>query len=268
MDNGKKAMIAGGVVFAAILGLLVMKGGKKAPPPPPPPVEQPAPPPAPMPPAPPPEPAVVLPPLEKSDDFLREQLGKLSPEKSLADWLKTEDMVRRITAALEVMSAGKLPKDSLSFLVPKKKFSIVKSGGKILLDPKSYTRYDGAGAVADSINAQAAAKFFKTAKPLFDQACQELGKRTCDIKDTIAKDLKLLLDVPQVEGMVPLRMKIVTWEMTDPKLESLSPPQKMLIRMGPKNSAKVQGKLREFAKAIGIAESELPQPQPYSVKLK
>jgi hypothetical protein len=38
----------------------------------------------------------------------------------------------------------------------------------------------------------------------------------------------------------------------DPALESLSPPQRQLLRMGPRNARIVQQKLREIAPYLGI----------------
>lgn len=268
MEAPKKPIVIAAVAFGvlATVGLLFLK--RSSPPPPTPVVEAPPPEPAPPEPPPPQRKKLELPPLEQSDEFLREHIKTLSSNASLAEWLKAEDLARRIAAALEVMGGGKIPRDSLGFMAPKKKFATVKSGGKVFLDPKSYARYDAAGAAAESVDAQAAARLFMDLKPLLDQACQELGRRTCDVRETLLKDIKSLLEVPQVEGMIPLRMKIVTWEMTDEKLERLSPPQKLLLRMGPKNSAKVQGKLRELAMAVGASEGMLPKPQPYSPGLR
>jgi hypothetical protein len=47
--------------------------------------------------------------------------------------------------------------------------------------------------------------------------------------------------------------------MVDPELESLSQAQKHLLRMGPENILRIQSKLRELAKALGIASSKLPR---------
>jgi hypothetical protein len=43
---------------------------------------------------------------------------------------------------------------------------------------------------------------------------------------------------------------VVVYEYADPKLEALSPAQKALLRMGPRNVPRVQAKLRELAAAL------------------
>jgi hypothetical protein len=40
------------------------------------------------------------------------------------------------------------------------------------------------------------------------------------------------------------------YEYADPELQELSAGQKMLVRMGPENEAKVKAKLRELKKAL------------------
>jgi hypothetical protein len=61
-----------------------------------------------------------------------------------------------------------------------------------------------------------------------------------------------LLDTPVPEGPVELRSTSVAYQYADPDLESLSSPQKQLLRMGPRNMKIVQAKLREFVKAAGL----------------
>jgi len=267
MEEGNKGIWVGVVAFGVLATGVGLYLNHKAQAPAP--VEQAAEPaPAPAPVAPPAAPALNLPSLENSDDFMRTQLQGLSTNPGLADWLKTDDIVRRMAAAMDLIAAGKIPKDSLDFLIPKKKFSIVKNAGRVYLDPKSYTRYDGVGKVVESLDAKAGAALFKGVQPLLQSACQELGHKNCDVQGTAVKDITYMLRVPQVDGMLRLRLKVVTWEMTDAELENLTPPQKVLIRMGPKNSAKVQGKLRDFAVALGVPESQLPQPTTYSPPTK
>jgi predicted O-methyltransferase YrrM len=44
--------------------------------------------------------------------------------------------------------------------------------------------------------------------------------------------------------------------------------QKHMLRMGRKNSRKIQEKLREIALALGVPESRLPHPKTYSPRTK
>jgi hypothetical protein len=44
----------------------------------------------------------------------------------------------------------------------------------------------------------------------------------------------------------------VLYTFDDPALEALTPPQRQLLRMGPRNERLVQQKLREIAPHLGI----------------
>src|SRR5438094_562357 len=58
--------------------------------------------------------------------------------------------------------------------------------------------------------------------------------------------------VAVVEGDVELTPKVSTYAFADPALEGLSPAQKHLLRMGPKNERAIQAELRALATALGM----------------
>jgi len=188
--------------------------------------------------------------IELGNELLREKADKIGAHAKLAEWLKNGDIIRRMTAAAAIIAEGKSPRDSLGFLKPEKPFSAAKKKGKLYLDPKSYQRYDLAADVIASLNAEAAAKIFSELRPLFQQAYEELGESNRDFQGTLLRAIDVLLQTPLVDGPIELHAKVVSHLMVDPKLEKLSPAQKHLLRMGPKNAAKIQGKLREIALAL------------------
>ena len=200
-----------------------------------------------------------LPSLDQSDGLARQAAQALFTGARLGDWLQTEGLLRRLTAAVAMIGEGKSPREALSFLQPGKKFKFKTQGGKIFIDPASYRRYDRVADVVGSLDAQAAAKTIGELRPLFQQACGELDAR-CDFQAALLSAIKVLLKTPIVAGEIRLRKKVLSFAMADEALESLSPVQKQLLRMGPDNEAKVQAKLRELALALGSRPDELPRP--------
>jgi len=204
--------------------------------------------------------------LQHSDAFMRGQAKNLSSNPGLTDWLKIDDIIRRLTAAAAVVAEGKSPRDSLKFLRPKKKFSVKKKGGQPFMDPRSYSRYDLVGDVFQSLNAQAVAGLLKQLDPLFQAANNELGNPNPDFHATLLRAIQEVLRAPVVERDIPLREKVISYAFlptADMDLEGLSAAQKHLLRMGPKNTAKIQDKLKEIARAMGVAGDQLPQAQVY-----
>jgi len=218
-------------------------------------------------------PPVTLPKLGQSDDVLREKAKGLSSNPKLADWLKIKHIIRRITAAVDSVADGRSPRASLKFLAPKKEFSVQKKGEKFYINPQSYTRYNLAADVFQSLNAEGTVRVFEELKPLFQDAYRELGYKDRDFQDTLVRAIKELLRAPVVENDVLLEeneekgVANVAATMADEKLEDLSDAQKHLLRMGPKNTAKIQGKLREIAQALGVPENQLPKTRVYRSRI-
>jgi len=86
--------------------------------------------------------------------------------------------------------------------------------------------------------------------PLFQQAYAELGYPSRYFNDRVFEVIDHLLATPDVRGPIALVQPKVMYEYADPALQDLSAGQKMLVRMGPENEAKVKAKLRELKKAL------------------
>ena len=198
-----------------------------------------------------------LPKLENSDGFVRSKAALLSSNASYAAWLKTDDLLPRFAAAVNMIGAGKVPKDGLSFMAPVRKFKARKRDELFFADPASYARYDAAAAAIASIDAPGAARLFQRYKRLFQEAYQGLGEGNGDVQDAFVRAANELLKAPATGPSTALKEKGLIFAYADGALESLSPAQKQLMRMGPKNEAKVQAKLREISLALGVPESQL-----------
>ena len=191
-----------------------------------------------------------LPKVEESDGFIRGKASALSTDPVFAAWLKTDDLLPRFAAAVNIIEQGRVPKDGLSFLAPRKKFKVRTKAGKLYEDAASCARYDAAAGAVGSLDAPAAARLFLKYKPLFEEAYQGLGERKGDVQDALVRAAQELLKTPVVAGGIPLKEKGIGYAYVDDALERLSPAQKQLLRMGPKNQATIQAKLREFALAL------------------
>ena len=198
-----------------------------------------------------------LPKLEDSDAFVRPKAAELSSDAAFRSWLKTDDLLPRLAAALNMIGAGKVPKDGLSFMAPRRKFSALKKDGVFYASPASYARYDAVATAVASIDAPAAARLFQRYKRLFQEAYQGLGENNGDVQDAFVRAARVLLSAPAAGPKAALTEKGLVYAYADASLESLSPAQKQLMRMGPKNEAKIQAKVRELAQALGVPETQL-----------
>lgn len=204
-------------------------------------------------------PAETLPALDESDDWVRAKTAALSTDARVKDWLKTANLLPRWTAAINIVGAGRVPMDALSFLRPHKKFVPLSKDERLFVDPKSYARYDAVADAFSSIDAPAAAAFFKTARPLIDQSWNSLGEGKGDVLDGVARAARELLAAPTLKDRTELRPaeKGIVYVYADDGLEKRSPAQKQLMRMGPRNQLKIQAKVRELALALGVTAEKL-----------
>jgi hypothetical protein len=212
-----------------------------------------------------PEPAVKLPALDQSDDFVKQTIKGLSPHGKIADWMKIKNIIRVIVAATDNMANGKSPRAHLGFLFYGQVFPVSEKGDKIYLDSKSYERYDLLADAFVSLNTGRTIQGYEKLKPLFQEAYRELGYPQKDFHSTLVRAIKRILDTPIVEREVLLKEegKGVNYLYVDDGLEDMNEVQKHLLRMGPKNTRKIQQKLGEMALALGVPESQLPRPQIY-----
>jgi len=201
------------------------------------------------------EPEIVLPALSESDAFVREALGKLSRHPGLASFLLTEGLARKIVAAVVNIAEGENPARHFPYLAPEEKFDVVRRAPEVFLDPRSYHRYDVLAEAFASMDTEGLSALYRNAKPLMDEAYAELGYQDEDFDDALQKAITILLATPVVDGRIALHADSVNYTFVESRLEALSPAQKQLLRTGPENTKKVQGKLRAMAEALGFPTS-------------
>jgi hypothetical protein len=201
---------------------------------------------------------VVVPPLEDSDAFVRDLVKALSSHPAIAAWLTTDGLIRNFTVAVVNVAEGNTPAGDLKVLRPSGAFAVVERGEDVVIDPRSYQRYDALAAAAASVDAEGAARLFATLKPRIEEANGELGFSATPFDRTLERAIVLLLQTPVVTDPIRVEPHGIGYGFADPKLEDLAPAQKQLLRMGAKNARTVQAALRSIALALGIPATRLP----------
>jgi hypothetical protein len=212
--------------------------------------------------------ALVLPAvgLDQSDPVVREYARALSSNLRFGQWLETKELVRKFVAAVDNIANGQTPKSHVDFWAPAGAFKVVNTAAGTIIDESKYGRYNPVSEVFTSLDTGATVRFYRSLRPLIQDAYRELGYPDTDFSDTLVKAMAELLETPVVEGPIRLEKKVLSYAMADETLEGLSQAQKQLLRMGPGNVRLIQGKIRELAAGLGIPESRLPQPKVYAPK--
>jgi len=190
--------------------------------------------------------------LDESDSVVRDLIRGLSSHPKLADWVITDDLVRKFVAAVDNVANGQSPRAHIDFFKTERKFKAVEKSGRLYIDPSSYARYDQVADAFVSLDTEGSIRLFRQLKPVIQEAYRDLGYPEQDFQNTLARAIQELLRVPVVKDVL-VQKKVVSYEMIDPELEKLSQAQKHLLRMGPANVQKIQSKLRELASSLGVS---------------
>jgi len=200
-----------------------------------------------------PEPAEeALPALADSDGLARELAEGFGMLGATADGLLLqEELVRRFVRVADAVAGGSSPARDLGPLAPDAPFTVIESGDEIFVDPASYDRYDGVGDAIARIDADAAVAAYRHIEPLADEVYSDIVGESRAFRPVLLRALSVLLAVPVVTDPSELIDAINRYRYADTALESLSLPQKHLLRMGPANVGRIQARLRQIVRLLG-----------------
>jgi hypothetical protein len=202
---------------------------------------------------------ITLPPLDASDTLVRTLVQALTESPAAMAWLPTTGLIRNFTVVVSNVAEGATPAKQLKVLRPQGPFRITSRAGNTVVDPRSYDRYATIADAVASVDPGGAAKLYATLKPRIEDAQRDLGSAD-SFDHTLERAIVALLSTPALDGSEALKPKGIGYGYADPRLESLTPAQKQLLRMGPRNVRVIKAKLRDIALALGIPSAHLPAP--------
>jgi hypothetical protein len=202
--------------------------------------------------------AVDLPPIDQSDAIVRKLVSALSSNPTVASWLATDGLVRNFTVVVSNIAEDDKPGVHVARIRPSGRFQIVERNGDMVIDPRSYERYNQLAAAAGSIDPDGAARLYATLKPLIEQAHRDLGYGNTSFDATLERAIVKLLETPTLRDPVPVVPHGIGYAFENPRIEGLTAAQKHLLRFGPNNGQVVKQALRNIATALGIPKDRLP----------
>jgi hypothetical protein len=194
-----------------------------------------------------------LPVLADSDAAMNDALTQLLGASAAKDYLNPESIVRHLVVTVDNLPRQKVAVDKRP--VAPMPGSFMANGDELhaTLDPQNYARYQPVVAVVDKLDVHQLVQVYVRFYPLFQQAYQGLGYPNGYFNDRLVQVIDSLLAAPQPAEPIELVRPNVMYTFADPALEARPAGQKLLIRMGPANSAIVKAKLKELRAAITAA---------------
>ena len=200
-----------------------------------------------------------LPPLDASDKPIQAVVVDLMGVDNVKQWVSPENLVRHIVVSIDNLPEQRVAERIRPLQRVPGEFTVGGSEDALVLDPKNYRRYDSLVKTIQSIDTPRLVANYQRYYPLFQQSYEGLGHPPQYFNDRLIQVIDHLLETPEVRDPIPLSRPLVQYEFADPKLESLSAGQKLMIRMGGENAGVLKGKLRELRAALA-ATSTAPAP--------
>ena len=222
--------------------------------------------------------AEPLPPLAESDARVAKGLNDLLGAQKVASFLQIDGFVRRAVATVDNLPRAQAPSRMWPVRPAPERFTVEgpADAQTQTIAPANAARYRAFVAFAEAVPMEGAVKLYTQLYPLFQSAYEELGYPKAYFNDRLVAVLDHLRAAPEpagplrvqltkVQGEVPSTRPWVRYEFADPKLESLSAGQKMLVRMGPENARRLKAVLGELRKRVATGDVARPAGQGASV---
>lgn len=188
----------------------------------------------------------------ESDTLVRTWGAKLSSSSLIAKWLEGRDLARQFVAAVQTIADGESPRQLLTFLAPTGGFEVEERGEASVVSNTSFARYDFVAEAVDSVSVEVAAAAWPVVEPVLSAVYREIAPPGASLNAALGKAITVLVTAPVPQGEVEVVEKGASFLYADPSLEALSPAQKHLVRMGPRNQQRIQEKLRALQTALGL----------------
>lgn len=214
----------------------------EAPPAPPPPPAAQAPQ-NPLPEAPQPQP---LPTVKESDPAMRDAISGLIGKDAFERYFIPEQIVHHIVATIDNLPRKSYAQRLNPVKTPGGAFQVAGKDDTLAIAPSNAQRYAPYVKALDAIDTSKLVAAYMHFYPLFQKAYVDLGYPNGYFNDRLVEVIDNLLATPDVKGPIKLTVPHVLYEYADPDLQSRSAGQKVLLRMGPENAARVKAKLREI----------------------
>jgi hypothetical protein len=118
------------------------------------------------------------------------------------------------------------------------------------LSENNFARYGSFVGLLENMNTDQMIALYLHYYPLIQAAYEDLGYPSAYFNDRLIDVIDHLLEAPDIGGRISLVRPRVLYKYADPELEALSAGQKVFIRVGPRNAARLKSKLRELRQAL------------------
>jgi hypothetical protein len=207
---------------------------------------------------------IPLPMLMESDPMVLETLNGLIGEPAVIRYLVSDNIISRFVATIDTMGSRQIPGVVQVVQGPATGFratadrqaeTVIRNeeGDEIpqfIIDPANYERYTPFVELLEAVDTASLVETYRENYPLFQEAYRQMGYAEGEFSDRLLAIIDELLASPEAGDPVHLVKPEAFYLFTDPALESLPAGQKVMLRMGTDNAARVKARLRDIREAL------------------
>lgn len=199
---------------------------------------------------PPTEPVKKLPALDQSDAAVTETFDGLIGSNVLAKLFNVKNFIRRVVVTVDNLPRRQVPPRYLPTAPVGGQFAAQGEEGDQYLSQENFKRYAPYVTLLETVSAERLVDVYVYLYPLFQEAYDDLGYPNAYFNDRLVEAIDNLLATPEVDGPIRLVRPSVMFKYAEPELEALSAGQKIMLRMGPNNAARVKARLRTIRQLL------------------
>ncbi|MEO8048054.1 MAG: DUF3014 domain-containing protein [Nitrospirota bacterium] len=197
-----------------------------------------------------PEAQSPLPQLGESDSFILDALASLVDKKSLMKMFRVEQIIHNVVVTIDNLPNQSLPVNAMPVTPVPGNLVASMADGEMSISPKNAARYTPYVHLAGVVNTRKLVELYLRLYPLFQQSYEELGYPNKYFNDRVIEVIDNLLAAPDIKEPVKLAQPKIVYVYADPDLEGRSIGQRILMRIGSENEAKVKTKLQEIRQEL------------------
>lgn len=188
--------------------------------------------------------------LDSSDGEVEQYLTD-NDAASLNQWLVPEHKIRKLVRAINALDDGKLVSQYRPTEAPKTPFKAEATGDEQWqLSKSNFARYSPYISALEQVGTDNLVALYQHYSPLLEQAYEELGVDKGSFDNVSRGALQQIINAPEINQPIILTRPSVVYHYQDKQLEQLPELQKLLIRMGPENRARVKALAKDLLQSL------------------
>lgn len=176
--------------------------------------------------------------------------NKMDTGSDLLQWLTPKEQIRKWVQLVDNVAMGKVPVKNrpLEFTIPA--FAVSGGENQPILSETNFNRLNPLVDAFVALDPDLLARYYQAWDPLLQDAFSELGQPG-SFQDRLLEAIDRVLAVEPLQGSaIALKQPSVYYRYADPELEAASDLEKLLWRMGPRSTIRIQSQLRDIKRAL------------------